>query len=345
MEPRPLSRPQLDAGEQVYFEANRKGARFTHPWDPPRWPGVREVIRWRTRLNPYRRAKKAMPALPVVTDAVGHFETMDGPTRVMWIGHASVLIETGGVRVLIDPIFGRAGGLLPRATRSPVTARTVPKPDAVLITHGHHDHLCHQSVRALARRFGHDVVFLVPLGMRKKMPRSCRRIVEVDWWQHVTLGGADLCFVPAQHWHRRSLTDHDRALWGGWVVRGDHTIYHSGDTGHFDGFGTIGRVAGPIDLAVLPLGAYEPRWFMYAQHMAPDDSLRAWQALGAKHFMAMHWGTFDLSAEPLDEGPRELRRLVAEQGLRADRFHVLQHGASLGLSEREVRVTHRFDRA
>jgi L-ascorbate metabolism protein UlaG (beta-lactamase superfamily) len=146
-----------------------------------------------------------------------------------------------------------------------------------------------------------------------------------------------VCLVPAQHWHRRGLFDDNRALWGGYVVRGTRAVYHSGDTGYFDGFHAIGRAFPSIDVALLPLGAYEPRWFMSTQHMAPEQSAQAFLDLGAAQFVGMHWGTFDLSDESVDDGPRLLARVV-EEDARVDprRFHVLRHGGSLGLDGRDA---------
>jgi L-ascorbate metabolism protein UlaG (beta-lactamase superfamily) len=137
--------------------------------------------------------------------------------------------------------------------------------------------------------------------------------------------------VPAQHWHQRGPFDTNRGLWGGYVLEGTHRVFHSGDTGYFGGFGAIGRVFGGIDAACLPLGAYEPRWFMGAQHMSPEDSLRAYHDLSATHFVGMHWGAFDLSNEPLDGGPRLLAELVASEALPEERFHVLGPGGSVSL--------------
>jgi L-ascorbate metabolism protein UlaG (beta-lactamase superfamily) len=175
--------------------------------------------------------------------------------------------------------------------------------------------------------------------MGARLPKSCRHVVEFDWWDRLSLGDLSFTFVPAQHWYRRGAFDLNRVLWGGWVVSGGHQIYHSGDTGFFPGFEAIGRMIPGIDVALLPLGAYEPRWFMGPQHMEPKDALRAYELVGAKHFFGMHWGTFDLSDEPLDGGVGECRRLKQERSYPDGRIHILRPGGALALRGDEVSET------
>jgi L-ascorbate metabolism protein UlaG (beta-lactamase superfamily) len=198
------------------------------------------------------------------------------------------------------------------------------------VTHGHYDHQDNATLKALARRFGPELPFVVPLGMGAALPRAVGTVQELDWWHGVRLGALDCTLVPAQHWHRRLLWDTNRVLWGGYVVRGTRSLYHSGDTGYFDGFRTIGRVFPDLDVAVLPLGAYEPRWFMGGQHMPPEASVRAWQDVGARWMLGMHWGTFDLTDEPYQHGPFELLpQALRDDGLGSEQVAVLEHGGVL----------------
>jgi N-acyl-phosphatidylethanolamine-hydrolysing phospholipase D len=341
--PRAIPVPHALVGSP-WFASNAHGPLFRNPWNSPPIPGPRELIRWRTTKNPFRQVKRRQRPLPVVEDARAHFEAAPGELKALWVGHATLLFEVDGRRVLVDPIFGRAGGVVARSTAAPFDAAGLPRVDVVCITHGHHDHLDRRALRAVAERFGDDVLFAVPLGLERVLPSNCRRVVRFDWWQSLAIGdGVEIVFVPAQHWHRRGLLDQNRALWGGWVVRGTRSAYHSGDTGYFDGFAPIGQAVGALDVAVLPLGAYEPTWFMSSQHMGPEYSVRAFDALGARHFLGMHWGTYDLSDEPIDEGPRRLDALIADRP-DADRFWVARHGATFSVDAAgQGALTHRHE--
>ncbi len=306
---------------------------FANPWadHPPR--GLMQVLRWKSGKNSFAERKRRQPDLPVYANPVGAWDALPEGARVQWLGHATVLVEIDGLTVLIDPIFGRAGPVVPRLVPAPRLPDALPRVDVVLISHGHYDHLDAASCQALYARFGPDLLFCAPLGMTGSLPKGAP-VVELSWYQSVTVRGVDLCFVPAQHWHRRGLSDMNRALWGGWVLRGSRSLYHSGDTGHFDGFASIGAVFPEIDVAVLPLGAYEPRWFMRQQHMAPEESADAWKSLGARRLLGMHWGTYDLTDEPLDHGAWDLLLpALDERGLDPTRAHVLAHGGALAFGD------------
>lgn len=317
----------------VYFAPHRAQGRFHNPWDVNVEASLGRLLKWQTSTNPWRARKRGAPSVQVEPDPLGAWNDRDASGRVAWLGHASLLVQIDGVTVLIDPIFGWAGPV-PRKAPTPLQAAELPHVDVVAITHGHYDHLDAGSVKRLADRFGPDLTIVVPLGLERSLPRAARpcRVVPLDWWQAVTVRGVDVCLVPAQHWHRRSMGDVNQAFWGGYVVRGSRSVYHSGDTGYFAGFSAIGHVFGDLDLAVLPVGAWEPRWFMGEQHMDPDGSIQAFADLGARRFLAMHWGTFDLTDEPLDEGPIELERAAERAGLPFDeRFAIAPHGGVLGL--------------
>jgi L-ascorbate metabolism protein UlaG (beta-lactamase superfamily) len=283
-----------------------------------------------TTPSAFRVEKRNQPLPPVEPDPVAAWKQASGGARVQWLGHASVLVEIDGTRVLIDPVFGRAG-VVKRLVAAPVSVDGLPHVDAVLITHGHYDHLCTRSLRALSLRFGPDLVYVVPQGVKRCLPARCLAgAVELSWWEQVRVGHLRCSLVPAQHWHRRGPFDLDRALWGGFVVEGSASLYHSGDTGYFGGFEAIGAVFPNLDIAVLPLGAYEPRWFMSPQHMAPEDTVRAWSELGARRMLGMHWGTFDLTDEPSGQGAFQLLpRALAAQGKDPEHAVVLPHGGAL----------------
>lgn len=324
--------PAIQSEYPDFCGSPREGALFRNPWPHAPLATLRDVLRWKSQPNTARRQGYKTPTIPVASGGLADFEALPAaPTRVFWIGHASFLLAMDGQRVVIDPIFGRAV-ITPRVTQPAATAQQLGHVDAVLVTHGHHDHLDPGSLAAIARVNEGRTLFVVPDGMRTVLPRECTRVVELSWWQHVQLGALKLHFVPAQHWHQRSAFDRNKRLWGGYVVEGTHRVYHSGDTGYFGGFGAIGKVFGGIDASCLPLGAYEPTWFMSVQHMSPPQSLQAYRDLHCTHFIGMHWGAFDLSNEEIDAGPRWLYQAVAEQGLPPEHFHVLVPGGSVALT-------------
>ncbi len=318
---------------RVYLEspAGSDGV-FRNPWGAANDKGLLDVVKWKSRANPWGPAKRNRPAAQVEADAPGSFDALPKGGRVSWAGHASALIEIDGVTVLIDPVFGRVFPFIRRLAPAAWSVATLPHVDAVLVSHGHYDHLDAGTLARLVDRFP-EALFVTPRGLARALPRACRRrVIELSWWQATRLRGVDLCLVPAQHWHRRSVNDMNRALWGGWVVRGSSSVYHSGDTGFFGGFEAIGRAFPDLDLAILPIGAWAPRWFMAMQHMDPDGTVEAFRLLGARECLAMHWGTFDLTDEPADEGPRELRAAVERAGAAMAPYRVVAHGASLSLN-------------
>jgi L-ascorbate metabolism protein UlaG (beta-lactamase superfamily) len=226
---------------------------------------------------------------------------------LVWIGHASFLACLGGRRVLVDPVFApRAGPFHRRHGRPGLEPRQLPPLTAALVTHNHYDHLDAAAIRALPSR----VPVVAPAGMAPWLARRGRaRIVELEWWQQVEVDGLEITLVPARHWSRRGLLDTNRSLWGGFVVARDGvSIYHAGDTAWFDGFVEIGRRFPGLRAALLPIGGYDPPWFMEHHHLNPEQAGRAFTALGARVFVPMHWGTFQLTDEPLSE---PLHRVVA----------------------------------
>ncbi len=232
--------------------------------------------------------------------------------QLTWIGHASFLFTLGGKRILVDPIFAPRIGPVARLTPPGLPIEELPPIDLVLITHNHRDHLDPWTIS----RLGAAPAYVTPLGNGALLAKlGATKVTELDWWQSFPLGDLEITLVPARHWSMRFPWDRNDALWGGFVVRGpEGTAYHSGDTAFFDGFAEIGRRLGPIDWAMLPIGAYEPRWFMEAQHMGPEDAVEAARLLAAKHLVAMHWGTFRLTDEPTAEPPIRARARWLEQG-------------------------------
>jgi L-ascorbate metabolism protein UlaG (beta-lactamase superfamily) len=279
--------------------------------------GARTILKWKLGLAKERHPRAPARAPVPAVDNDGRDIAHAARPAITWIGHASFVVQLGGRTIFTDPVMSsRLSGVVPRNVAPGLSWSALPRPDVVVVTHNHRDHMDAGTLK----KIGADPVFVVPKGLRPWFERAgLRRVVELGWWEEEEVEGVHITFVPAQHWSRRGLNDQNTTLWGGFVLERDGLrVYHSGDTAWFEGFAEIGRRAGPIDAALLPIGAYAPRWFMKTQHMNPEDAVAAFGALGAARFVAMHWGTFKLTDEDLREPPEFLRRVWEERGL-ADR--------------------------
>ena len=258
---------------------------------------------------------------------------------ITFVGHASYLIQAGTISLLTDPVYSdRASPLRfagPRRVRAPgVRFDDLPAISLVLLSHNHYDHCDLRTLRALDRRFAPRLV--TPLG-NGRLLRSAGigQVEELDWWQPATSAPLPITLVPAQHFSARHLLDRNRALWGGFLIEaGGQRILFAGDTGYGPHFREIGARLGPIDLALLPIGAYEPRWFMKDIHMNPAEAVQAHLDLAAGRSIAMHFGTFQLTPEGIDEPPRELAKALGERGLPAEQFQAVEVGESVSLIRR-----------
>jgi len=223
---------------------------------------------------------------------------------VTWIGHSTFLVRMDSVTFLTDPIFSERASPVtfagPKRVVEPgVPMAALPPIDFVLLSHDHYDHTDITAVAALA---GRGARFVVPLRMAELVREVGGEAVELDWWQQTEIAGVRIHCVPSQHFSGRSLIDSNKRLWAGWVVEGPtRRFYHAGDTGYFDGFAAIGKRFGSIDLAAIPIGAYAPAEVMRPVHVNPEEAIQAALDLRAERVVGMHWGTFDLTEEALDE--------------------------------------------
>lgn len=256
----------------------------------------------------------------------------DQPT-LTWIGHATLLLQVGGVNVLTDPhLTGRASPVSfagPKRYVPPaLDFATLPHIDAVVISHSHYDHLDRSTVTRLNRQPGGPPQFFVPLGLKAWFKaQGIDSVTELDWWDSSAQFGLRFTLAPVQHWSARTPWDRNKTLWGGWVVEHPRLrFFFGGDFGYSPDLADIGRHFGTIDLAALPIGAYEPRWFMSVMHVNPEESVRAQRDLNARYAVAMHWGTFRLTDELLDDPPRKLAQALAQAGVAPERFFVMKHG-------------------
>ena len=285
--------------------------------------GLGSVLKWSVidRLAGRRRSSPDRAAVARVSPDAAKLATPPAPgepARLTWLGHASWLVQLDGVSLLIDPalrptLFGGTE----RNVEPGLSIEALPRIDAQLVSHAHYDHLDLPTLTAV----GAPVV--AGLGLAPLIRGEGLTCTELGWWKATRVGEVTITFVPAQHWSRRGPFDGNATLWGGFVIEGEGaTVYHSGDTAWFEGFAEIGRRFPGIDAALLPIGAYDPAWFMERQHMNPEQALAAFGALGARTFLAMHWGTFKLTDEPLDEPPRRLEAERARLGLTPEQVRV-----------------------
>ena len=284
---------------------------------------------------------------------------------VTWIGHATTLVQASGLNVLTDPIFSERASPVqligPKRQQPPgVAMKDLPPIDVVVISHNHYDHLDRQSVFDLDQRAkaagprgqGHTL-FLVPLGLKAWFANlGIENVVELDWRDKHTVKGphggqADFYLMPVQHWSARATYDHSRTLWGGWAVVGDDfRWYFSGDTGYSKDFADTkaffeSTLTNPVssdpvfDLALLAIGAYEPRWFMAAQHVNPHEAAQIHKDLGAATSIGIHWGTFNLTDEALDQPPLDLAAAKRAHGLAPGEFLLMKIGQSKPFKRRK----------
>lgn len=270
-------------------------------------PGGREMLRL-LREGGLRGGVAEADRIPLRRD--GYPDILTGATALTWVGHASYVITMDGHCVLADPVWTqKLNGSLRRITPPGVAFSQLPRVDAVVISHNHYDHLDASTIARLPR----DTPVFVPGGLGRWFARrGFTEVTELDWWESAELAGLRFDFVPAHHWSRRGPFDTCASLWGGWVITGESSrVYHAGDSGYGPAFAEIGGRYPGIDVAMLPIGAYDPRWFMRPVHMDPEEAVRAAGDLGARRMACMHWGTFTLTREPVTEPVERARRAWA----------------------------------
>ncbi len=301
-----------------------------------------DLIRW--RWEAWRGGHPAPPSqvydgyagIPTMQPDLARLAAPGDRPIVTWLGHATVLIQLAGVNILTDPHFSdRASpfSFIGPRRRVPLVATLdkLPRIDLVVISHNHYDHLDEQTVLALAAQQGGPPQFLVPLGVDEWFgDLGVTSVRAMDWWDKSRIGPVEIDFVPVQHWSARSLTDRNKTLWGGYVIRGaDTSVFFAGDTGYSRDFAQIAARYGGFDLALLPVGAYEPRWFMKQQHVNPDEAVQVHLDINARQTVGIHWGTFELTDEPLDQPVLDLAAAVRKYQLEPDAFILLQHGQTI----------------
>ena len=312
---------------------------FRNPSPAGQLRGISAMLKWAWQRSRQRGVMgwSGTPPVPVAPQihAPG---TAPRACAITWVGHSTFLVQCDGVNILTDPIWSERCAPVqwagPRRVVPPgVPFDDLPSIDVVLQSHDHYDHFDDWSVRAIAR--AHPAArWYAPLGVGRRLAaRGVRRITELDWWQRDGTDDLRVTCVPAQHFSGRSPFDRNATLWSGFVLNvRNRSIYFVGDTGFHDGFGGIGERCGPFDLVMMPIGAYDPRWIMQPVHVNPEEAVRAFRALTASHpattttMVAMHWGTFVLTDEPVDEPPVRARAAWRAAQLADDRLWVMAPG-------------------
>ena len=288
------------------FAPHQRSGRFFCPWGMPR-RNLRRVLRWQLR-RASARTRRPQSISTIVNDGSSLGRLAEG-AELTWIGHCSFALHEGERVALFDPHFGRRALLPARHSPPGIPLDSVPGHAVALLSHNHYDHLDAWTLARLPK----SIEWLVPLGLAE-LVRSFgfAAVRELDWGDEAEAGGWRFTLLPAQHWSRRFGQPENSTLWGAWLADTGRTrLLFGGDSGWFGGYAELGRRLAPLDAALLPIGAYEPRWFMKAMHMNPEEALRAFRALAARQLVPTHWGAFDLADEAVDEPPRELgRRLV-----------------------------------
>lgn len=275
-------------------------------------PEFSNVIKWKLTKNPQRKEKEAdiyTPSVHSGSDFVNSQEDM-----IVWLGHASFLIRLEGVTFITDPVLYDLP-LIKRRVSLPCPPDQLRNINFLLLSHGHRDHLDERSIKTLVKN-NSAIRAMVPLKAGKLLREIERELPyqEAGWYQQYDLppSGVEVYFLPASHWHRRGLLDMNKVLWGSFLIKtGKTTIYFAGDTGMNSHFEEIEHLFGPIDICIMPVGAYKPSFLMQKSHLNPHEAIRAFNMLRGGTFIPMHYGTFDLSDEPPSEPVRLLEQLAA----------------------------------
>ena len=292
---------------------------------------IKDLIRWQ------RNQKKPILAYIDISDDWRNINLETEDNYLIWIGHSTFLIKKDGLTILTDPVFSDRASpfrrLGPKRLIPPsLNIQDLPPIDIITISHNHYDHLDIRSLKKISKKYP-KVVFLIPKGDLDIFDqRNIENVFEFEWWQDIDFKNHTFTFTPVKHWSARGLFDRNESLWGAWFISSrDYSIYHAGDTGYSKDFKETQRRLGSPKYAFIPIGAYDPEWFMSASHVNPEDAIKIMQDLGAKNSYGMHWGTFTLTAEDTLDPPKRLSEAIKKKNIK--NFNVLTPGEVIVIEE------------
>jgi N-acyl-phosphatidylethanolamine-hydrolysing phospholipase D len=315
------------------------GGGFRNPWPDSEPRGWRDVLRWSVERRRQRRvATPPRGSFSTATPSLVHPRAGRAEFAATWIGHATTLLQMGGLNVLTDPMFSERAfpvqWMGPRRVMDPgLPLEALPPIDVVLLSHNHYDHLDKPAVKRIARAHP-GAAWVVPLGLGAYVRGwGVDEIVELDWWQQAGVRGLQVTATPARHFSARRVGDRCKTLWCGYALAtAGGRAYFAGDTAYHPQFGEISARCGPFDFVMIPIGAYDPRWFMHVVHADPEEAVQAYVDLTSSAgvprplMLAIHWGTFRLTDEPMDEPPRRAEAAWRQRGLDASRLWIARFG-------------------
>ncbi|WP_449601132.1 MBL fold metallo-hydrolase [Paenibacillus sp. Marseille-Q9583] len=293
---------------------------------------LKEFRQWREERR--RKKKDYSYVVPNTPPRLSYLSENRLESTITWIGHSTFFLQYEGMNIITDPIWARRLGFEKRLGQPGIPLSEVPPTDLILISHSHYDHLHIASIRKLYRA---GTTLVVPVGLKRKMLRKgFHNCVEMEWWQEIKLGKIKLSFVPTQHWTRRTPWDTNTSHWGGYILepadsgnqKSSPNLYFAGDSGYFPGFKEIGSRY-KIDIALMPIGAYEPEWFMTSQHVNPEEAIQAFLDVGAETMIPMHYGTFRLADDTAREALDRMENARVKQAISEERIRTLGYGETL----------------
>ena len=310
---------------------NKEDETFINIWGEEERPGTFKLLNWVVSSMFFSSEAYKLPPFQSINPDV--LKKENDSIRVTWIGHATALVQMSGQNIITDPMFSDRASPVSfsgpkRLVVLPITIEKLPSIDVVIISHSHYDHCDEASLKELNQKF--KPLFIVPLKMKSLLNEwDITNVIELDWWQYADFNGIRYHSTPARHRSNRGVLDVNEILWSSWMIEekdSGRKVYFGGDTGYSAHFKEIGEKLGTPDVALLPIGAYLPRWLMQYNHVTPDQSVQAFVDLGAKYMVGIHWGTFDLADEPFDEPGRIVPEIVKEKSISSERVKILPIG-------------------